>query len=79
MENGVSLQHAVGFNNIVVDQTPIFSGNEFGVSGAENVDIGFNQPVQAFGIWMQDGFEVGSINAPGMDSQFEFTNATTSR
>jgi hypothetical protein len=73
VENGVSLRHANGFNNAVNDfNGPLLSGNEFAVSGAENIDIEFATPVHAFGLWMQDGFAVGNIGGPGVDSQFEF-------
>jgi hypothetical protein len=74
VENGVSLRHANGFNNAVNDFNGILlPGNEFGVSGAENIDIELATSVHAFGLWMQDGFAVGNIGGPGVDSQFEFS------
>jgi hypothetical protein len=76
VENGVTLASAGGFNNSVTDLTPVFVGNEFGVSGAENVDITLDVPVYAIGIWMQDGYEVGQVGngpCPKVDSEFEFT------
>lgn len=73
-EGGVTLVQAAGFNNAIDDFTPVFEGHEFAVSGAENVDVTFDADVYAFGLWMQDGFEVGFINwTPALDSRFEFT------
>jgi len=74
VENGVSFVQAAGFNNRVDDLTPIFPGNELGVSGAENVDVTFDTNPYGFGIWMQDGWEVGYIAwSPPQDSQFDVT------
>lgn len=74
VENGVSFVQAAGFNNELADFTPVFPGVEFGVSGAENIDITFDVDPYSFGIWMQDGWEVGFINwSPPQDSQFELT------
>ncbi len=74
-ENGVTLSSAADFNNQVAALTPVFTGNVFGVSGAENVDIEFATPVFAFGLQMQDGFAVGEVvegPCPASDSRFEF-------
>jgi hypothetical protein len=74
VENGVSFVQAAGFNNRLDDFTPIFAGIELAVSGAENVDITFQADPHSFGIWMQDGWEVGFINwTPPQDSRFELT------
>jgi hypothetical protein len=63
----------------VQDHTPIFDGNELATSGPENVDV-FFYPSVSVGLWMQDGFNVGNVEAdvgggfcPKQDSQFEFT------
>ncbi len=72
-ENGVSMESAAGFRNGVKPYTDVLPGYEFGVSGAENINITFATPVTAFGMWMQDGFAVGDIGATGLDSQFTFT------
>jgi hypothetical protein len=72
-ENGITLRQAAGFNNEIADFTPVLDGIEFGVSGAENIDIEFGTPIYAFGLWMQDGFEIGEVRAPGRDSEFDFT------
>jgi hypothetical protein len=76
-EGGVSLVSAGGFINRIGDETPILAGNEFLVSGAENVDIDLSPSVWAFGLRMQDGFAVGNVGTcppfPTFDSQFEFT------
>ena len=71
-ENGVHMAQAAGAKNGVQPYTPVLDGYEFGVSGVENIDITFDTPVTAFGFWMQDGFVVGDISAPGTDSQFDF-------
>ena len=72
-ENGLSMEQKVGFLNGVQPYTPLLSGYEFGVSGAENINITFGTTVTAFGLWMQDGFAIGDIGAPGKDSRFTFT------
>jgi hypothetical protein len=47
------------------------------VSGAENINVTFFTPVTAFGIWMQDGFAIGTVGScppfGPQDSQFTFT------
>lgn len=74
VEGGVTLVQAAGFNNAVDDFTPVFDGREFAVSGAENVDVTFDADTYGFGLWMQDGFDVGFINwSPALDSRFAFT------
>ncbi len=74
-ENGVSMESAGGFLNGVKPYTPILPGLEFGVSGAENINITFATPVTAFGLWMQDGFLIGDVSGcpDPQDSQFTFT------
>jgi hypothetical protein len=67
------MEQAVGYLNGVKPYTDLLDGYEFGVSGAENINITFGTPVTAFGIWMQDGYAVGDIGAPGKDSRFTFT------
>ncbi len=69
IENGVTFIA----RNEIDDLTPILPGNEFGISGHENVDITFATDVTAFGLWMQDGLAVGEIRGTGEDSRFEFT------
>jgi hypothetical protein len=74
VENGVSLAQADGCNHGVAERTPIFDGYEFACSCEENVDVAFQNVVRSYGLWMQDGYEVGFINWPyPLDSQFEFT------
>jgi len=78
-ENGVTMESAtgLGFANGVQQYTPVLPGYEFGVSGAENINIAFATPVTAFGIWMQDGFAIGTVGScppfGPQDSQFTFT------
>ncbi len=73
----MTLASAAGFNNRIGEETPLLAGNEFVVSGAENVDITLSPAVKAFGLRMQDGFAVGNVGTcppfPTFDSQFTFT------
>jgi hypothetical protein len=69
VENGVTFIA----RNEINDFTPVLPDNEFGISGIENVDLTFDWELTAFGLWMQDGFEVGEIRADGVDSRFRFT------
>ena len=73
-EGVVTLVHPAGFNNRIEDHTPLLEGNEFAVSGAENIDLSFSTNPTAFGIWLQDAFAVGDLGGcQGADSRFEFT------
>lgn len=72
IENGVSMESAGGWKNGVQPYTAILDGYEFGVSGAENIDITFDTPVSAFGLWMEDGY-AGQGCPDLQDSQFTFT------
>jgi hypothetical protein len=69
VENGVTFT----CRNSISDYTPVLPNLEFAISGVENCDLDFAMPITAFGMWMQDGFLIGDINAPGRDSQFTFT------
>ena len=76
VENGVTIASAAGFSNRIAQDTPVLSGLELAVSGPENLDITFASGVHAFGLWMQDGYDVGNVsspNCPKRDSQFTFT------
>lgn len=71
VENGVTLVSAGGFNNVVLDETTNLAGNEFTVSGAENIDITFPPGVLSVGVVMEDGVAGGGCT--GRDSQFQLT------
>jgi hypothetical protein len=73
-ENGVSLVQAFGRINEVKELITVFDGYEFGVSDAENVDITFAAALEAFGLWLQDGYDVGDLGGCAkMDSRFRIT------
>lgn len=72
VENGVTLVSAGGFNNIILDQTANLPGNEFTVSGAENIDITFPFGVHGVGLVMEDGSLSEGV-CTGRDSQFQLT------
>ena len=73
LEHGVTLSHADGGDNQIADLTRVLPGREFSVVDAENIDVTFDEPVAAVGIWLQDGYDVGDLGGcPKHDSQFEF-------
>jgi len=71
-ENNIIIKHAGGFQGDVSDYTDIIPGNEFAVSGPENIDIAFPDKIKAFGIFIHDK-NSNDGNCIANDSQFNIT------
>lgn len=84
VENGITVEQASSFNNRIDDFTALLPNNEFVVSGPDHIDITFPNDILAFGLRMQDAFDItwvgpspgiGGVSSvcPKSDSSFTMT------